>query len=439
MSHLSALSNVLRAVHRSPRRPRIVSALHATIDGLERRTLLSSAPQASFTDFSSTAGLVANGFGGTAITSNSRLRMTDGIDHEARSVWFGTSVPIVTFRTDFRFRSNADPDSADGLTFTVQNGPTTAVGAGGLDLGYTGIDHSEAVAFNLFNLQGFGSNFGFASNGEQPGTNTDMSPLDLHSGHVFLATVSYDGTTMRVAVSDASDRSKMFSASKPIDLPAAIGSDTAIVGFTASTGDSNATQYVTSWNFAGHAALPTIATDAAAAPNPVTAKTAVLSVLGADSAGESNLTYTWSLVRKPSGARTPTFSVNETNNAKSTTATFYKDGIYRFLVTVTNQDQSSATSGVVVAVRQTATAVRITPHKQVIRAGATLQYHATIVDQFNRALRTQPEVTFSVQGGSGSIDADTGLFTASSSTRGHVYIVATASDLTGGSGATVIG
>ena len=38
---------------------------------------------------------------------------------------------------------------------------------------------------------------------------------------------------------------------------------------------------------------PTVATPAAANPNPVTGTTTALSVLGADVEGESNLTYTW--------------------------------------------------------------------------------------------------------------------------------------------------
>ena len=53
----------------------------------------------------------------------------------------------------------------------------------------------------------------------------------------------------------------------------------------------------------------------------VTGTTTVLSVLGADDGGESNLTYTWSVTSKPSGASNPTFSLNGINAAKSTTNT----------------------------------------------------------------------------------------------------------------------
>src|SRR5207249_7226272 len=46
--------------------------------------------------------------------------------------------------------------------------------------------------------------------------------------------------------------------------------------------------------------VPTIATAAAASPNPVTTGTTTdLSVLGADDAGEANLTYTWAVTAGP--------------------------------------------------------------------------------------------------------------------------------------------
>ncbi len=50
-------------------------------------------------------------------------------------------------------------------------------------------------------------------------------------------------------------------------------------------------------------AAPTVATAAAAAPNPVSGTTAVLSVLGADDHGQANLTYTWTATLVPSARR----------------------------------------------------------------------------------------------------------------------------------------
>src|SRR5207244_11738159 len=80
---------------------------------------------------------------------------------------------------------------------------------------------------------------------------------------------------------------------------------------------------------------PTVATPASATPNPVTAATTNLSVLGADDGGEGNLAYTWATTGTPPAA--VTFSGNGTNAAKNVVATFASAGSYSFQVTIKNQ------------------------------------------------------------------------------------------------------
>src|SRR5205807_531193 len=77
---------------------------------------------------------------------------------------------------------------------------------------------------------------------------------------------------------------------------------------------------------------PTVATPASASPNPVTAKTTNLSVLGADDGGEANLTYTWATTGTPPAP--VTFSASGTNAAKNVVATFAKAGGYSFQGTI---------------------------------------------------------------------------------------------------------
>ena len=69
-----------------------------------------------------------------------------------------------------------------------------------------------------------------------------------------------------------------------------------------------------------------MAVAATATPNPVTGTTCNLSVLGADDAGEANLTYTWAATGTPPAA--VNFSANGSNAAKNTTAIFSKAGNY---------------------------------------------------------------------------------------------------------------
>ena len=83
----------------------------------------------------------------------------------------------------------------------------------------------------------------------------------------------------------------------------------------------------------------------------MTGTTTALSVLGADDAGESNLTYTWATTGTPPAP--VTFSDNGDNTAKNTTATFSQAGNYTFQVTITDVGGLTATSSVDVAVSQT--------------------------------------------------------------------------------------
>ena len=75
---------------------------------------------------------------------------------------------------------------------------------------------------------------------------------------------------------------------------------------------------------AANSSTVTIANPAGASPNPVTGTSTALSVLGADTAGESSINYTWSAT----GPGTVSFSANGTNAAKNTTATITAAGNY---------------------------------------------------------------------------------------------------------------
>ena len=74
-------------------------------------------------------------------------------------------------------------------------------------------------------------------------------------------------------------------------------------------------------------APPTVANPATANPATVTGTTTALSVLGADDGGERNLTYQWAATSE--APATVAFSLNGTNAAKNTVATFTQAGATR--------------------------------------------------------------------------------------------------------------
>jgi len=180
-------------------------------------------------------------------------------------------------------------------------------------------------------------------------------------------------------------------------------------------------------------AAPTVATAAAASPNPVTGTTTSLSALGADDAGESGLTYTWVTTGTPPAA--VTFSANGTNGAKNTVATFTRAGSYSLQVTIRDAGNLTVTSSTNVTVAQTITAVAVTPANASVVAGGTQAFSATGTDQFNQALTPQPGFGWTVSGG-GTINAS-GLFTAGATPAGPFTVTALAGGRSGNASVTV--
>jgi len=156
-------------------------------------------------------------------------------------------------------------------------------------------------------------------------------------------------------------------------------------------------------------AAVSLATAACISANPVTTTSANLTVLGASQFGESSLTYTWAATAQPDGSD-PQFISNGTNAAKNTAVTFNQAGGYTLTCTITDAWGDAITSSVNVTVDQTFTSLLLSPAAPTVQEGATQQFLATAVDQFNNVMPTPPLV-WSVASGDGSINS-TGLFTA---------------------------
>ncbi len=166
---------------------------------------------------------------------------------------------------------------------------------------------------------------------------------------------------------------------------------------------------------------PTIAAAASAMPTPITGTTTALSVLGANPNGESSLIYTWSVASKPPNAAAPTFSINGTNDAKNTLATFSAAGTYVFTATITEAPGLTITSNVTVTVNPIFTSFGITPTATTVILYNTQQLTAAALDQFANPMPTQPTFTWT-DTGVGSV-SPAGLFSASS--QGTANIIAT--------------
>ena len=174
---------------------------------------------------------------------------------------------------------------------------------------------------------------------------------------------------------------------------------------------------------------PALAAGPQATPSVVAGKTTSLSVLASDDGGEADLTYTWSVAAKPSGAPDPVFSANGTNAAKNATATFAKPGPYTLRATACDQDGMTVSGTVDVTVAQTLTSITVTPSRASLRPGGKVQFTATARDQFKAAVVSPPAVTWTVSGG-GSISSS-GLFTAASAGHGYFRVRASGGGVSG--------
>ena len=199
------------------------------------------------TGFSNGAGLILNG--GAALNGNS-LTLTDGGAFEARSAFFATPLNVAQFNTSFNFQLTSP--SADGFTFTIQGSNSAALGSDGGGLGYAGIPTSVAVKFDLYSNAGEGpDSTGLYTNGAVPtipATDLSSTGINLHSGDIFNAQLTYNGTTLTVVITDTVTKATATQ-TYTVNIPAIVGGSTAYFGFTGGDGGSTSVQNILSWSY----------------------------------------------------------------------------------------------------------------------------------------------------------------------------------------------
>ncbi len=197
------------------------------------------------------AGITMNN--GTAL-NGARLRLTDTKGGEARSAFFTLPVNVQQFHTSFDFQLTDAVD--EGFTFTIQNAGPTAVGKGNGNLGYSPLATSVAVKFDLNSNEGEGpDSTGLYDNGASPTVpyiNLSDTGINLHSGDLFNAQLSYNGTTLTVVITDSVTHA-VATQTYSTNIPSIVGGPTAYVGFTGGTGTSGAIQEIVNWSYSAGA------------------------------------------------------------------------------------------------------------------------------------------------------------------------------------------
>ncbi|MFH1497357.1 MAG: PEP-CTERM sorting domain-containing protein [Verrucomicrobiota bacterium] len=182
----------------------------------------------------------------------------------ARSIFFNTAQSVTRFNVSFRFDNGSDGSGSDGFTFVLQNGANTALGNAGGNLGYgaAGGDfaNSAAVSFNIVNNDSLA--FGQAGNTSGLEGFADLVPSNgPNTALLDLAdiAINYDGSVLSITVTNVNNPTQSATREVSVDIPTLIGSDTALLGFTA--GNFTATAMTLS-NFS-YAAVPEPTTYAA--------------------------------------------------------------------------------------------------------------------------------------------------------------------------------
>jgi len=73
--------------------------------------------------------------------------------------------------------------------------------------------------------------------------------VNLHSGDIFKVHMTYDGTTLAMTITDTINAAQTFTTSWAVNIPGAVGGNTAFVGLTGGTGGVVATQEILTWTY----------------------------------------------------------------------------------------------------------------------------------------------------------------------------------------------
>jgi lectin family protein/legume-like lectin family protein/fibronectin type III domain protein len=214
------------------------------------------------------------------IFTQNLARLTTGGFGQAGSVFSTGRVDITSFTNTFTFQicvttpSCATSPPGEGITFTIQGNAPTALGSSGAgSLGYSGLNNSVAVKFDLFNNQGETDNStGLFTDGHSPtlpspgsgdvNVPIDKTVLDFKSQDPFTVSMTYDASTLtlNVTITDAVT-GNAASQSYTVDIPSAVGSNLAYVGFTGSTSNVTARQDAQTWTFQSGFPAPGFSTE----------------------------------------------------------------------------------------------------------------------------------------------------------------------------------
>ena len=351
------------------------------------------------------------------------LLLTDG-PFQARAAWAPTPVDVRAFHTSFVFRQDGEPaQKGDGFTFALTGTPDQPAGRAGGGLGYAGLTDSVAIKFDLVDNAGEGVNsVGLYTGGADP----TPRPSDwmrrrstCRAGTRSGPTSPTTGPILTLTLTDMTAPDQPWTHQFPVNIPAAVGSPTGYVGFTAGTGALFAEQAIDSWTFASDtppSRPPVIADPAGVAP--VSLLSVALIVGATDDGGPANLTYTWEIVSAPPGAASHISP--RPGDPTAAIAGFDTPGHYQFRVTVRDANGQTAVSEVGYNFPTFVGILDVSPASATVPAGGMVRFTAVVRNQFHLAVPGLA-ASWQVVSGPGTIDPF-GRYTAPADATGTATV-----------------
>ncbi|HYG24758.1 MAG TPA: hypothetical protein VEH04_18460 [Verrucomicrobiae bacterium] len=173
--------------------------------------------------------------------------------NQRTSGFFNTPLYIGGFEASFLYQDVETANiRADGIAFVLHNATegASALGGGGGGVGYSGINPSAAILFNIYTNGGAPSGFAFTSNGITGGTNfTTTGAVNIDSGDPIQINIRYTDGTLSLSFSNqvtaATFRTNLFVG----DLSVPAGGSTAYVGITGASGGFPSQQRVSNFRY----------------------------------------------------------------------------------------------------------------------------------------------------------------------------------------------
>jgi len=193
---------------------------------------------------------------GAKISSNS-LTLTDGNGGEANAFWYPNQLDLVStasFTVEFTYTAGG-ARQADGITFAFQDEGTSALGATGGSLGYTGINgQTAAYQINLYNGHVQGSNFVVNNT---TGTYLTTGEVSFNSGDPIQVQLVFDADSNTVTenLTDTVTGATFTRSYSNIDLSKLFGANV-YIGFTGGDGGATSIQTVSNFSLKSQTTVP---------------------------------------------------------------------------------------------------------------------------------------------------------------------------------------